>query len=535
MENFIIDHFSVTKRHNVQQTIEVTNSGPGRQRSLSEQTSSSEQLARSGQGGQEGSQQAVTLTHQSQIPSGHMVASTARPPTPGSGSLPSSTLQGDMTNWVESSRARNEDRRLPPSPENTSQRSQQSEREPVVTSPFFRELLAWGERTSNAIAFSDQRRSPQSTENVAHRSPQVERAPFRSPQLERVSFRSPQLDRFCLPSSPLRTHRTSWIEQSNLSSRSPGTRRSFSFEQVSSPPGLRRTGRGSASWEHARNSQCEALPPTPPLRTEREHQRTTPQSENLPPNSPFRTERPRLPSAPALAHGRSSPTLNSTFPVMTDSRSPQSENVINAAISGESSPAPRQPHSLNTVLASCGNPLDTSGANMNIRTVSKPKLVRLRSEPSSPSFSSAWNAETSSCCSAHSACALADAAADSKKNRRRREELKRSQSFEARSPSCQEALWMGINMPSQLVITRPQLCRTRLNRKHLSLHLEDVQTVFQAVIQQCVSCSQQEVINASIDSERLGEFQVYMTVYPATHLEQNARCVGDFYEHQSFL
>ena len=470
MENFIIDHFSVTKRHNVQQTIEITNAG--RQRSISEQTSS-EQVSGSGPGGQQVSQQVVSLSHQGQTP-----ASVGRAPNSGSGEMPSSPLVGGSSNWTDSTRMRNDDRRLPPSSENvahspTLHRSQQIERDAAQTSPFFRELLSWGERTSNTMGFAEHERHPHTSENVSQRSPQVERAPFRSPQLERVSFRSPQLDRFCLPSSPMRTHRTSWVEQSSLSSRSPGARRSFSLEQVSSPPGLRRAPRVPASSEHTRNSQCEALPPTPPARSEREHQRTTPQSENLPPNSPFRTERPRLFSAPLPPHGQSSPTLNSTLPGGHEARSPQSENTINAALSGESPPSPRQPQSPTstvTSFASRGDSLETSGANIAIRTVPKPKLVRLRSEPCSPSFASG-STETN-CCSGHSTVAMADGVTEPRISRRRREELKRSQSFEARSPSCQEALWMGINMPSQLVITRPQLCLARLNKKHLSLHLE---------------------------------------------------------------
>ena len=475
MENFIIDHFSVTKRHNVQQTIEITNTTAGRQRSVSEQ-SSSEQVSRGGPGGQQQqlSQQTVALTRQGQVPSETLPTSNVRGSSSGSGGLSSSPGTGDRPNWTDNSLGRNDDHRLSsPHPENTTQpspshRSQYTD--PAQTSPFFRELLSWGERTSNTMGLNERQRHLQSLENVSYRSPQAERASFRSPQLERVSFRSPQVDRFCLPSSPARTHRTSWVDQSGMSSRPPGARRSYSLEQVSSPPGLRRTARVSACPDQARNSQCEALPPTPPLRAEREHQRTTPQSENLPPNSPFRTERPRLPSAPLLSHGRSSPTASCTLHMMPEARSPQSENKINAAISGESPPSPRLPPSVSSTLtsvSSCGNLPETSGASITIRTVSKPKLVRLRSEPCSPSFTTGHGEVN--CCSGHSA-----GATDSRNIRRRREELKRSQSFEARSPSCQEALWMGINMPNQLVITRPQLCRTRLNRKHLSLHLEGI-------------------------------------------------------------
>ncbi|GFR91456.1 hypothetical protein ElyMa_006176400 [Elysia marginata] len=475
MENFIIDHFSVTKRHNVQQTIEITNTGAGRQRS--EQTSSG-QVSRSGPGGQQVSQQVVSLTHQGQVATEHLPSSAVRVPSSGSASVSSSPITGDRPNWTEA-RVRSDDRRHPPAAlENlsqppTSHRPQHAERDATQTSPFFRELLSWGERTSNTMGLTEQQRSTQTSENESHGSPHIERAPFRSPQLERICFRSPQLDRFRVPSSPVRTHRTSWIEQSSMSSRSPGARRSYSLEQVASPPGLRRTARQATSTEHARNSQCEALPPTPPLRQEREVQRTTPQSENLPPNSPFRTERPRLPSAPLIPHGRSSPTASCTLHLVNEARSPQSENQINAAISGESPPSPRLPQSCSSTLisvSSMGNLQDPSAAGITIRTVSKPKLVRLRSEPCSPSFTT--GNEDINCCSAHSAGVGRQGATDSRISRRRREELKRSQSFEARSPSCQEALWMGINMPSQVVITRPQLCRARLNRKHLSLHLE---------------------------------------------------------------
>ncbi|CAL1535581.1 unnamed protein product [Lymnaea stagnalis] len=98
--------------------------------------------------------------------------------------------------------------------------------------------------------------------------------------------------------------------------------------------------------------------------------------------------------------------------------------------------------------------------DISVATFSKPKLVRLRSEPCSTSLSMDFPPR------GHPQ--------EGRGIRRRREELKRSQSFEASSPTCQEALWTGINVPSQLVITRPQLSRSSLNRKHLSLHLEGV-------------------------------------------------------------
>lgn len=384
MENFIIDHFSVTKRHNVQQTIEITNS-VGQQTSRTDQ-SSTEQLSISGPGNPR-SQHVVSLTQgqasseQTSCRSQHLTSSSSCEP-----------VSGRLDHRSEGESTCIED----------VQRSPPTERSVVPSSPF-RDRVSWGERASTPSGISE-----------LHRSPQLEHVAISSP------YRSRQ--------------RASWIEQANLTGGSTEQKRAFSFEHVSSSPGLRRAQRSSTSSELQRTPQSEHGPLNSPFRSER----TTPQSENLPPNSPFRTDRQRASQQP------DHPAPTSSF--RCECLSPQIDNVKNAAICSD------QQHSPKTAVRQ-------HSIDITVATYSKPKLVRLRSEP---------------CTSSMSDLPIRIQPHEGRGNRRRREELKRSQSFEASSSSCQEALWTGINVPNQLIITRPQLSRARLNRKHLSLQLEGI-------------------------------------------------------------
>ncbi|KAH9520378.1 hypothetical protein Btru_060621 [Bulinus truncatus] len=394
MENFIIDHFSVTKRHNVQQTIEITNSG-GQQRSRAEQNSS-ELLARTGGGPANHRSQQVVSVSQGQVTNEQ---SSCR-----SQHVSSSTSSEQISSRIEQHSSQRSDGIIGSDvPDN--QRSPQAIRSPVPSSPF-RERVSWGDRPPTPVGFSE-----------LHRSPPMEHvgiSPYRSRQ------------------------RASWVEQSNLSGGSTEQKRSFSFDHVSGSPGLRRAQRTLSSSEHQRTPQSEYVPANSPFRAER----TTPQSENLPPNSPFRTERQR----PASQAEQLPPSSQFRCDCNT-----QMDNVKNAAISGDfqpSLPSPKLGHNIKHSI------------DISVATFTKPKLVRLRSEPCSSSISMDFFPVRGQ--------------VQEDRAKRRREELKRSQSFEASSPTCQEALWTGINVPSQLVITRPQLSRSKLNRKHLSLHLEGV-------------------------------------------------------------
>ncbi|KAK7011310.1 protein neuralized-like isoform X1 [Biomphalaria glabrata] len=393
MENFIIDHFSVTKRHNVQQTIEITNS-VGQQLSRSEQNSS-ELLSRSGSVplGQR-SQQVVSVTQ------GQLTNEQTSCRSQHVSSLASSSEQ--ISSRLEHGSQRSDGSIGSDIPD--LQRSPQTLRSSVPSSPF-RERVSWGERATTPVGFPE----------------------HFSPQLEHVGMSSPYRSR----------QRASWVEQSNLSGNSTEQKRAFSFDHVSSSPGLRRAQRTLSSSEHQRTPQSEYGPANSPFRTER----TTPQSENLPPNSPFRSERQRVAS-------QSEPTSSASL-YRCDCASTQIDNAKNAAISGDYHPGVSSPKLSQNVKHSI---------DISVSSFSKPKLVRLRSEPCSSSLSMDFFPVRG-----HS---------QDDRVKRRREELKRSQSFEASSPTCQEALWTGINVPSQLVITRPQLSRARLNRKHLSLHLE---------------------------------------------------------------
>lgn len=398
MENFIIDHFSVTKRHNIQQTIAVTNSS-GQQLSLQGQVGS-EQITRQGLAGQRS--QVVSVTQQGQVTSEqsssrtqHVVSASAE------------QVSGRLEHSSRSDRGSTSDiqelQRSPPP----------LDRSAVPSSPF-RERVSWGERAGTPVGISE-----------LHRSPQLEHVGMSSP------YRSRQ--------------RASWIEQSNMSSGGTEQKRAFSFEHVSGSPGLRRSQRSSTSSEHQRTPQSEHGPMNSPFRPD--HPRTTSQPDSLPPNSPSRSERHRSSYSEQAAPG-------STF--RCDCRSPQADNVKNAAIIAEKQMQQGMPQLPKTM----GSPqFIRHNIDVSVTTFSKPKLVRLRSEPCT--FSTT----------------ISDAPGrgqqqNGSSTRRRREELKRSQSFEASSPTRHEALWTGINIPNQLVITRPQLSRSRLNRKHLSLHLE---------------------------------------------------------------
>lgn len=402
MENFIIDHFSVTKRHNIQQTIEVTNSG--QQLSLQGQMGT-EQLSRQGIAGQRS--QVVSVTQQGQVTSEQSssrtqhVVSTSGDQISGRVEHSSRTDRGSISDLQEL------------------QRSPPLDRSAVPSSPF-RERVSWGERAGTPIGISE-----------LHRSPQLEHVAISSP------FRSRQ--------------RASWVEQSNLTSGCTEQKRAFSFEHVSGSPALRRAQRSSSSSEHQRTPQSEHVPVNSPFRSETP--RSIPQTESLPPNSPSRSERQRT------NHSDQIPPCS---PLRCECRSPQADNAKNAAIIAEKQ---KQQFRSSSPSVAISPQLVRHNIDVSIATFSKPKLVRLRSEPCTLS-------------TAPSDIPFRGQQHDGAATRRRREELKRSQSFETSSPSRHETLWTGINIPSQLVITRPQLSRSRLNRKHLSLHLEGIADFF---------------------------------------------------------
>lgn len=411
MDNLIIDHFSVTKRHNIQQTIEVTSSN-GQQVSLVEQTGS-EQLPGHGPGSQRS--QFTSVTEQGQDTSEQTdiraqltptsAASAEQSSSTGFRSQPTSAPVGSIEQSLDRcERGPRADRRSTSSEVSEAQRSPPIEHSEPSSS--CRERTSRSELSAAPVGLSEMHRSPNSGGSS---STYISRA-----------------------------------EQSDTRSRCADKKRVFSFEHVTDSPGLRRSQRISISAEQQRTAQSEHGPPNFPHRPE--HQRVTKQPEGLPPNSHFRS------GHHLVAHESEHVQHNS--PQTCEHNSSQIDNDLNMSSEKRAQQEPARSPQAAVCLQLTKHNIDVS-----VTTFCKPKLIRLRSEPCT--FNTTM---TDTASRGHYPSRPG--------GRRRREELKRSLSFEVASPSCYEALWTGINVPSQLIITRPQLLRARLNRKHLSLHLE---------------------------------------------------------------
>lgn len=291
------------------------------------------------------------------------------------------------------------------------QRSPPLESSLMPLSPF-RECLSLIERTEAALDLSQLQRRSQS---------------------ESVGSSSPYKSRI----------QSTWFEQSDVYPADVDDKRTFSYEHMRCcSPESEAQRQVSTPSDDSRNIQSELGLPYSKCTTVEE---TISESEVLPQESlSRRLER-------KFSTHQLGPLPESSVMTPKDNTSETDRTISN--VDEESHDTRSHPPN-----SSRSQQLSQYSVGVSVTTFSKPKLLRLKSEPCT--FGTLTPEEI-----------LFEQQCERNDSKRRRDELKRSQSFEVNTSSYTETLWPRGSNPSHILVTRPQLF-SRLKGNHLSLHLE---------------------------------------------------------------
>lgn len=291
------------------------------------------------------------------------------------------------------------------------QRSPPLESSLMPLSPF-RECLSLIERTEAALDLSQLQRRSQS---------------------ESVGSSSPYKSRI----------QSTWFEQSDVCPADVDDKRTFSYEHMRCcSPESEAQRQVSTPSDDSRNIQTELGLPYSKCTTVEE---TISESEVLPQESlSRRLER-------KFSTHQLGPLPESSVMTPKENTSETDRTISN--VDEESHDTRSHPPN-----SSRSQQLSQYSVGVSVTTFSKPKLLRLKSEPCT--FGTLTPEEI-----------LFEQQCERNDSKRRRDELKRSQSFEVNTSSYTETLWPRGSNPSHILVTRPQLF-SRLKGNHLSLHLE---------------------------------------------------------------